>query len=237
MRGTMKIKPKPDNGNGGRENLINLVEVVPVSDLRAHPRNYRNHPEDQMLHLEESLKTNGFYRNVVIAKDGTILAGHGVVKAAQKLGIKRIPVIRMQFGPDDPKALKILTGDNEISHLSEVDDRALTEMLKEIKNTDINGLLGTGYDEQMLANLAFVTRPQSEIKNFNEAAEWVGMPEYEQADLALKVVISFQNAEDRERFFQVLNLKHTDKTRATWWPEREREDLASVTFKDSEASD
>ena len=136
------------------------VEQIPIADLKPHPRNYRQHPADQIEHIKASITDHGLYRNVVIARDGTILAGHGVVLASREMGLKTVPVIRVDLDPDDPKAIKILTGDNGISHLGEVDDRLLTELLKGLQET-AGGLLGTGYDDAMLANLIFVTRPQS----------------------------------------------------------------------------
>jgi hypothetical protein len=207
------------------------LETVTVSGLRPHPRNYRAHPDDQIDHLVESIREHGLYRNIVIARDGTILAGHGVVQAARKMGLESVPVYRLDLGPDDPRALKVLAGDNEIGHLGEIDDRALSEMLKEIKDTDLTGLLGTGYDEMMLTNLLFVTRPASEIQDFNEAAEWVGMPEYDAGQLPLKVVVSFRNEEDRLEFARILGLTFTEKTRSTWWPARDREDVSSLRYE------
>lgn len=163
------------------------VEQVPLADLKPHPRNYREHPDDQIEHLAQSIRQNGFYRNIVVARDNTILAGHGVALAAGRLGMLEVPVVRLPIDPDCPAALKVLTGDNEIEHLAEQDDRLLSELLKEIKEVDLDGLLGTGYDEAMLANLVFVTRPAGEIEDFDEAAHWVGMPEYHDGEEPLKL--------------------------------------------------
>src|SRR5258707_279190 len=101
------------------------VEIVAVADLKPHPQNYREHPDDELEHIVESIRANGFYRNVVVARDNTLLAGHGVVQAAKKLGKTEIPVLRLDLDPDDPKALKVLVGDNEIARMAMVDDRAL----------------------------------------------------------------------------------------------------------------
>lgn len=207
------------------------LEMVAVSELRPHPRNYRSHPDDQMEHLMESIREHGLYRNVVVARDGTILAGHGVVEAARRMGLETIPVARLDLAPDDPRALKVLTGDNGIAHLGVIDDRALTELLREVMEADEDGLLGTGYDEMMLANLVFVTRPQSEIADFDEAAAWVGMPEYEIASTPLKITVSFRSDEDRLEFARVLGLELTDTARSTWWPSREKEDPSSLRFE------
>ena len=57
------------------------VESVAIETLKAHPKNYKKHPIKQLEHLMKSIEEHGFYRNVIIAKDSTILAGHGVVQA------------------------------------------------------------------------------------------------------------------------------------------------------------
>ena len=207
------------------------LETAAISELRAHPRNYRSHPDDQIEHLAESIRRHGLYRNIVIARDGTILAGHAVVTACRRAGIERVPVIRLDIEPDAPAAIKVLAGDNEIGHLAEIDDRGLSELLREIKDFDVSGLLGTGYDEQMLANLVFVTRPADEIRDLDEAAEWAGMPEYESVGSPLKVVVSFRSGADREDFARRLGLKLTDRTRSVWWPPKEKDDVSSVRFE------
>ena len=210
------------------------TETIAIADLRSHPRNYRGHPDDQVEHLKESIRRHGIYRNIVVARDGTILAGHGVVLAARRMGYTQVPAVRLDVGPNDLAALKVLAGDNEIAHLSEIDDRLLSEILKEVKDSDVAGLLGTGYDEKMLANLVFVTRPESEIADFNEAAEWAGMPGYEEGQDPLKVIVSFRNEGDREAFVKHVNvavLTRKGSVWSAWWPPKEREDAASLRFK------
>ena len=206
-------------------------EAVAVSDLKPHPKNYRSHPESQIEHLMKSIEEHGLYRYIVVAKDLTIHAGHGVVKAVTQLGIPEVKVIRLDIDADDQSALKILAGDNEISHLAEVDDRSLTTLLKGIG--DVGDLLGTGFDSKMLAALVMVTRPASEIKDMDEAAEWVGMPEYEAMSstgmVRNAVVVHFRNNEDRLAFGELI--KQSVKPRYVWYPERtEPKDLVGDKF-------
>ena len=210
------------------------VEQVALSDLQPHPRNYQAHPDDELAHIMESITTHGFYRNVVIAQDGTILAGHGVVEASRKLGLATVPAIRVDYAPDDPRALKLLVSDNEIRHLAEVDDRALSELLKELN--DLSDLLGTGYDEMMLANLALVTRPADEIEDIDAAAQWAGMPEYDDkgAD-RIQIIVNFANEQDRAEFCRLLGLDaraiaKEGHGKSIWWPKETRDDLPSVRF-------
>src|SRR5947207_1260944 len=210
-------------------------EMVAVAALVPHARNYRTHPEDQMEHLKASLQEHGLYRNIVIAKDGTILAGHGIVQAARALGLEQVRAIRLPLDPDSPAAIKVLVADNEVEHLAEQDDRLLSELLKQIRESEEVSLLGTGYDDAMLANLAMVTRPASEIRNMDEAAHWVGMPEYPEPREELKLIVSFETEADRTDLMERLGIdkihNRVGETWSIWWPEKEREDLAHLKFE------
>jgi ParB-like chromosome segregation protein Spo0J len=200
--------------------------------LKHHPRNYQQHPELQLRHIIKSIETHGFYRNVVTAKDNTILAGHGVIEAALRMGITQVPVIKMDIDADDPRALKLLTGDNEIGNLAVVNDRMLTELLKEVMGTENLDLTGTGFDADQLSNLLMVTRPAKEIQSKNEAAEWLGMPDWELEPAALRLIVSFANEEDRQEFAKKLGYDFTTKTKSVWYPDRGRDDTSSIEFVD-----
>jgi len=211
-------------------------QIKDIETLKPHPKNYKKHPEDQLKHICRSIEENGIYRNIIISSDDVILAGHGVVQACKKLNIKSVPTLKLNIASTDQKATKLLTADNEVSHLGEVDERALSDVLKDILD-NTGDLLGTGYDEMMLSNLLFVTRPNSEVKDFDEAAEWVGMPEYEAKEDNPKWIINFRTKEEREDFKKLINCdggKTEGKTWSTWFPPRENEDLKSVKFENEE---
>jgi hypothetical protein len=201
------------------------LEQVKLTELRPHPENYRDHPPDQIEHLTASLEEHGFYRNIVIARDGTILAGHGIAKAAELRGDTTVPARRLDIDPDSPQALRILTGDNELGRLAEVDDRQLTELLKRVQESDA-GLLGTGVDEMMLANLLTITRTAAEIPDFDAAAEWIGMPDYEADEKPWKMVLSFQTEAERTEFVATHDditpqyARPGSPTWSGWWPVR-----------------
>ena len=210
--------------------------LVPLKSLHRHPKNYRSHPADQLEHIMQSIREHGIYRNIVVAKDRTILAGHGVAEAAEKLGITKVPVVQLDLDANDTRALKLLAGDNEISNLGEVDDRALSELLRSIKIEDTEfGLLGTGFDDKVLANLVMVTRPASEIEDFDAAAEWAGLTEYEEGGDRPRLIITFDTVRKRERFLRRIgytkrfpnsNIKR--RTVSFRMPFEERTDFQSV---------
>jgi len=213
------------------------IEQVPLTSIRPHPRNYREHPDDQLDHLKQSITEHGIYRNIVVSSDNYILAGHGVTKACTALGMTEVPIIRIDVPHTDPKALKLLAADNELSNLAVIDDRALTELLKEIKDTDLDGLLGTGFDESMLASLVMVTRPASEIGGIDAAREWVGagMPAHDPAEKRVVLSVFFTSEEDRAKFVEEFKippiLTKRQSVWSTYWPERTRDDQSSVRFE------
>ncbi len=219
---------------------IHTPARVRIADLKPHPRNYRSHPADQIEQIQQSIREHGFYRNIVTARDGTILAGHGVVLAAEQMGLTEVPVIRLSIGPDHPKALKLLAADNELGLRAEIDDRALSEILFEIKEQDVDGLLGTGYDDQMLANLLFISRPANEIADMDEAAQWVGMPAFESyggTKSEFMVIIRCETQEAREELFERLGLvdgavvkKMQNGPWSGRYPPREEDDVRSAQF-------
>lgn len=234
-----------------KDNHHREAERVPISDLTPHPRNYREHPEDQIAHIQQSIKEHGFYRNVVVSKDNVILAGHGVVIAAGQLGMTEIPVVKLTYDSDSPKALKLLAADNYIQHRAIDDDRQLTELLKEISIED--DLLGTGFDDSALAAYLMVSRTVEEISNIDVAAEWAnaGMPEMLQPsdikEFADEVVLTvrFPTQQHRKEYVAKLetdpefvvvthSIKYPERSWTSRWPASEsinpQEDRTSIKF-------
>ena len=210
------------------------IETINVNQLKEHPRNYKQHPEQQLEHIIKSIEEHGFYRNIVIAKDNTILAGHGVVQASKLMGKQKVPVIRLDINSDSTQALKVLTSDNEIGNLAMVDDRQLSEVLKDILDEELD-LTGTGFDEDQLSALIYTTRNADEIQTIDEANEWVGIADYENKPNPIKVMVHFESEEDRENFMQLLDNPHVNyklgQTWKIWFPERGNEDPSSIRFE------
>ena len=95
-----------------------------VADLIPYARNSRTHSDEQVTKIAASIKEFGFLNPVIIDGANGIIAGHGRVMAAKKLGLDEVPVI-------------------EASHLTEAQRRAYVI-------ADNRLALDAGWDEEML---------------------------------------------------------------------------------------
>lgn len=215
------------------------TQIVEIGRLKPHPKNYRNHPEEQMEELKASIQEHGIYRNIVVARDYTILAGHGITEAAKSLGMPTINVVVLDIDPDDPRAIKLLVADNDLSLGADDDDHLKAQLLDEIMSSV--GLAGTGWDRQKLTAFKTVIAPPDQLHKENTQAEWeaAGLPLYDPGTEYISMMIHFDTKEDRERFVEEhgfgLGLKREGRTWSSKWPPRPFKDLKSIMVEEADA--
>jgi DNA modification methylase len=71
------------------------IELKPTASLRPYPGNARRHSKRQVQQIASSIERFGFTNPVLISDDGEIIAGHGRVMAAQKLGLREVPTLKL----------------------------------------------------------------------------------------------------------------------------------------------
>lgn len=121
----------------------------PLEWFKGNPENYRSHPASQQAILQQSLQRFGVFRNVVARPDGTILAGHGILAAAQAEGMKSFPCVIFEGSDEEARALMV--ADNEQSRLAQDDPDQLSQLLSSLQ---ADGLMEvTGHDDESLAEL------------------------------------------------------------------------------------
>lgn len=89
------------------------VERRNVSDLTPYARNSRTHSDEQVAQIAASIKEWGWTIPVLIEPDGGIIAGHGRVMAAQRLGITEVPCMIADGWSEAQKRAYIIT-DNKL---------------------------------------------------------------------------------------------------------------------------
>lgn len=122
-----------------------------VSDLIPYARNSRTHSDAQVAKLAASIKEFGFLNPVIVDGDNGIIAGHGRILAAQKLGLEAVPTIEADHLTEAQRRAYVIA-DNRLALDAGWDD----ELLRiELGDLDAEGfdLSLTGFDLDEIANL------------------------------------------------------------------------------------
>src|SRR6476660_3810687 len=90
------------------------IEPAEIADLRPSPHNARTHSPRQIKQIQRSIEHFGFTNPVLIDEAGQILAGHGRVEAAKRLGWATVPIIRIAHLSIAQKRAYIIA-DNELA--------------------------------------------------------------------------------------------------------------------------
>jgi DNA modification methylase len=118
-----------------------------VSDLTPYARNSRTHSDEQVAQIAASIKEWGFTTPVLIDPDGGIIAGHGRVMAAQRLGLEDVPCIIAQGWSDAQKRAYVIA-DNKLALNAGWDNEMLAVEFGELKDLDFDlSLTGFEMDE------------------------------------------------------------------------------------------
>lgn len=79
------------------------IEYIPIEDIKPYENNAKLHPQEQIQQIKNSILEFGFDDPIAIWKDNIIIEGHGRLIAAQELGYKEIPVIRLDNLTDEQR--------------------------------------------------------------------------------------------------------------------------------------
>jgi DNA modification methylase len=120
--------------------LPDQLEAIQIDALIPYARNSRTHSDGQVAQIASSIKEFGFTNPVLIDGGGGIIAGHGRVLAARKLGMSEVPCIRLDHLTEAQKRAYVIA-DNRLALNSGWD----TEMLK-VEFADLQEL---GFDLEL----------------------------------------------------------------------------------------
>lgn len=125
-------------------------KLIPTSDLIPYARNSRTHSEAQVTKIASSIKEFGFINPVVTDGKNGIVAGHGRVLAANKLGLKEVPCVEASHLTEAQKRAYVIA-DNRMALDAGWDIDLLKVELGDLQGMDFDLSL-TGFDPGELEN-------------------------------------------------------------------------------------
>jgi len=135
------------------------ARMRPIADLKPHPRNARKHSDDQIGRIAKGIETYGWTMAVLVDENDVILAGHGRVLAAQRLGLLEAPTVVAAGWSDEQKRAYMLA-DNRLAERASWDEALLQD--------ELSDLLGSVIDPELTG---FSTGEIAKILNDEEGSE------------------------------------------------------------------
>ena len=122
------------------------IEWQSVDKLIPYAKNARTHSDEQVAQIAGSIKEFGFNNPVLVDKDNSVIAGHGRLMAARKLGMDKVPVVQLGHMTEAQRKAYVLA-DNRIALNSGWDAGMLSLELQDLKDDIDLTLLGFDPDE------------------------------------------------------------------------------------------
>ena len=116
---------------------IGKVQEVAIADLHPYEKNAKLHSESQIEKVAASIQEFGFISPCLIDTAGNIIAGHGRVMAAQRLGMTTVPCVYVEGLTDEQRRAYILA-DNRLTELGEWDMDLVFSELQDLSSFDVD---------------------------------------------------------------------------------------------------
>lgn len=134
------------------ERYNDRIDMLKTDDLIPYVNNTKEHPDEQVNIIASSIKEFGFINPIIVDKGNSIIAGHGRLLAAKKLGLEVVPVLRVEhLTPAQTKAYRI--ADNRLTELGKWDNNLLKIEISQLQEDDFDlDILGfdSGFIEGLL---------------------------------------------------------------------------------------
>ena len=149
--------------------MAQRIELWPLDRLRPYARNARTHSDAQVTMIAGSIAEFGFLNPILVDTNAGILAGHGRLLAARKLGLECVPVVILDHLSETQKRAYIIC-DNRSAEQAGWDDEILRGELADLKAADFD-LEMVGFTDDELRTLLAATEPAADESAAGEAEE------------------------------------------------------------------
>lgn len=108
-----------------------VIERVNIAAPTSFSGNPRTHSDTQIDQIAASIREFGWTNPILIDASGTIIAGHGRLGAATRLGLDQVPVIRLGH-LSDARRKALVIADNQLALNAGWDEEALSNLIREL---------------------------------------------------------------------------------------------------------
>ena len=146
------------------------IEQIQLEALIPYINNSRTHSDEQVAQIAASIKEFGFNNPILVDKGNSIIAGHGRLQAARKLGLTEVPCVRLEHLTETQRKAYIIA-DNRLALNAGWDNELLSLELSELLKDDFDlDLLGFEADEldALLGNEEEGEEPEKEKGNLSD---------------------------------------------------------------------
>lgn len=140
----MSEKEKP-------KKMAKRIEFWPIEKLKPYEKNARTHSDTQLAQIAASIAEFGFTNPVLVDSESGIIAGHGRLEGAKRVGLKEIPVIVLDYLTEAQKRAYIIA-DNKLAENAGWDNDLLRSELLDLKLENFD-LKMVGFSDDELENL------------------------------------------------------------------------------------
>lgn len=168
------------------------IKQIKTETIKPYGHNAKMHPPEQIERIARSISEFGWQQPLVVDKDNVLVIGHGRLLAAQRLGTKEVPCVRVEnLSEEQINALRL--ADNKVAE-SEWDEEKLLRSLEEISEIDMSDF---GFDLSQLeeelseaetddvwsgkrdntSSMRYASFENQETMQFDTSANYYGFPE------------------------------------------------------------
>ena len=166
------------------------IETRLVADLIPYAANSRTHSDAQVAQIAASIKEFGWTNPILIDGDNTIIAGHGRLLAARKLGMEEVPAIILDhLTKAQQRALVI--ADNQLALNAGWDMNMLKAEIEDLNLENFNLEL-LGFDDKFLDSLNA------------DAFEETRIAEEQSVEAVFEIAVTCANEDEQEKVYQIL---------------------------------
>ena len=191
-----------------KNNKFPSIKTAQVADLIPYARNSRTHSDEQVTQIAASIKEFGFLNPVIVDGENGIIAGHGRVLAAKKLGMIEVPAVEASHLTDAQRRAYIIA-DNKLALNAGWDDQMLRVEFAELTEAGFDLDL-TGFNVDAIGALDI---EETKSLNSDKYTTKIETPIYEMKGEKPEVVELFDTTKTGELSTRIMKADLPDDVR------------------------